>query len=112
MSHILNLMVWYPPPPGEDVVEYSFMSEPVNADFSTLSDILGAAFSPKKKECPAAKMLKSVSPEVKTMIERLMANEEISTRKIHLALSRSGASIGRDSLADHRNNRCICGGTQ
>lgn len=88
------------------------MSETVNADSSALFDILAAAFAPKKKECPVVKLLKSVTPEVKTMVERLMANEEISTRKIHLALSRSGASIGRDSLADHRNNRCVCGGTQ
>lgn len=81
-----------------------------NTDPTAMMDILIAAFdlSGKPKECPVAKMLTELPDEVQTLVQRLLNNKEISTRKIHRALANAGASVGRDALGDHREDRCRC----
>ena len=73
-----------------------------------MMEMLADAFIPTRSLCSFGRMLKDLTPELRSLIERLMANKEISTRKIHLALQHAGAHIGRDVIGDHRDERCVC----
>lgn len=76
-----------------------------------MMELLAAAFEGgKRRQCSFGRMLDSLPPELRGLVERLMSNPDISTRKIHLALASAGASIGRDVIGDHREKRCICKG--
>ena len=80
-------------------------------DPTALMELLTAAFdrNAKRRECPVAKMLATLPEDVHTLVVRLFDNPVISTRKIHLALTNAGATVGRDALSDHRAKRCRCG---
>lgn len=81
-----------------------------HTDPTAMMDMLAAAFDAvhRRKECAVIKMMAELPPELQMLIERLMKNKEISTRRIHRALINSGASIGRDAIGDHRAGRCKC----
>lgn len=49
-------------------------------------------------------------PEAGEVLARLLANREISVRRIHLVLKASSVVIGTDSLYRHRNQACSCFG--
>lgn len=73
-----------------------------------MMEMLAEAFIPARPLCPFGRMLKDLTPELRSLIERLMANKDVSTRKIHLALQHAGAHVGRDVIGDHRDERCVC----
>lgn len=82
-----------------------------NSDPTALMELLTSAFdtSGKRRQCAVAKMMTELPEEIQNLVNRLLINKEISTRKIHLALTNAGAAVGRDSLSDHRTGRCRCG---
>jgi hypothetical protein len=47
-------------------------------------------------------------PEACEILTRLLANKEISVRRIQLVLKASSVAIGTDSLYKHRNQICSC----
>jgi len=59
-------------------------------------------------KCSFAKLMDRLGPEAGALAISLLANKKVSTRAIHLALRKAGAHIGRDTITDHRNNKCIC----
>lgn len=59
-------------------------------------------------KCSFAKLMDRLGPEATTLTASLLVNKKVSTRAIHLALRKAGAHIGRDTITDHRNNKCIC----
>ena len=73
-----------------------------------LAGLLDDAFAPKRQRCSFGKLLDDAPEKVRNALNALMANRDISTRKIHMILKKSGASIGRDTIADHKNERCTC----
>jgi hypothetical protein len=81
-----------------------------HTDPAAMMTLLAEAFDAvnRRKECAVTKMMAELPPELRSLIERLMSNNEISTRRIHRALINSGAAIGRDAIGDHRAGRCKC----
>lgn len=77
-----------------------------------LFDLLDEAFAPRKQRCSFGKLIDEAPDKISSVLNALLVNPDVSTRKIHLLLKRSGAVIGRDTLADHRNKICTCYGAQ
>lgn len=73
-----------------------------------LADLLDDAFAPRRKRCSFGKLLDEAPDKVRNTLTVLLANPDISTRKIHVVLKKSGAVIGRDTISDHRNQLCTC----
>lgn len=73
-----------------------------------LADLLDDAFVPRKQKCSFGELLENAPDKVRNALNVMLGNKEISVRKIHMLLKKSGAAIGRDTLADHRNKRCVC----
>ena len=57
-------------------------------------------------ECKVSEFTKS-DPESGEVLLRLL-DGRVSIRKIHHALRVEGVSIGRETLATHRNQKCGC----
>ena len=51
-----------------------------------------------------------LDPEAGEVLLRLLANTEVSMRRIHDVMKQCSIAIGTDSLYKHRNQRCSCFG--
>lgn len=65
---------------------------------------------PKPKPCMVSVFLQSLPEGERVALERVLANQAISIRKVHAALSGTPGidPPGRDALNAHRNNLCRC----
>lgn len=62
------------------------------------------------RRCAMGKLLDAAPQDFRALLEDRMANDGISSRRIHEELSLAGIRVGRDTLSLHRANRCICMG--
>jgi hypothetical protein len=60
------------------------------------------------RTCPVRILLDSMTPSAREVFERVLANGNISGRSIHDELRASEVRIGRESIMNHRNNKCAC----
>lgn len=58
--------------------------------------------------CSLQRRIDGLRPDVQDVIIRLLASTK-STREIHSVLKRAGFKISRDTIDDHRQQRCTCG---
>ena len=69
-----------------------------------------SSLSSSTRRCAMGKLLDEAPEDFRVLLEDRMANDGISSRRIHEELSMAGIRIGRDTLSLHRAHRCICMG--
>lgn len=84
------------------------MTSPINDEMLLRVAETLLAQGPNLEPCSLAKMLETLRPDVKDVVSRLLASTK-STREIHGVLRRSGLRISRDTIDNHRHQRCTCG---
>lgn len=72
-----------------------------------LSDSLAALeVESTDTKCPVSRWIEE-NPEAGEILQRLL-DGSVPTRRIYETLKREGVKIGRDTLAHHRQKRCVC----
>lgn len=59
-------------------------------------------------KCSMAKIIGSLDDPSKTILERLLQNDMVSTRSIAIELQAAGYRIDRQTVTAHRTGRCVC----
>jgi len=70
-----------------------------------LNDLVTSATIEK---CPMQRLLDGLPEQTSTLLIQLMADSKMPTQRLHGAIRAEGYSISRDSLVNHRKERCRC----
>lgn len=74
----------------------------------TLADKLAELEVLPSVGCCKVPLVLDLDPEAGEVLLRLLANKEISIRRIHDVMKQCSIAIGTDSMYKHRNQRCSC----
>ena len=60
------------------------------------------------EKCPAQKLLDALPEQTAELLSQLLADPKMATQRLHGELRAEGYKISRDSIVNHRQNRCRC----
>lgn len=75
-----------------------------------LAEALAGLVAQTQRVCTVTKLLANLDPEMSKLLQVALDNPGVSNNSIRTALLVDGIRVSRDSISDHRNGRCVCGG--
>lgn len=60
------------------------------------------------RKCNVAKLLETVDSDTASALQSALDTPQVSNNKIRAALLTEGIRMSRDTIGDHRRNRCSC----
>lgn len=85
-------------------MDYLYWEVPVG-----LLDRLGELEETEGRLCPVSRLIAGFDELTRERFVQVLSNRTISNSKIRSVLMEEGIRMGRDTISDHRNNRCACG---
>jgi hypothetical protein len=79
---------------------------------SGLAEALAGLVAKTDRICTVSKLLLQLDPKMCELLQSALDNPGVSNNSIRTALMVDGIRMSRDSISDHRNGRCICGGNK